>query len=65
MVLKYIVTSHVGTFAIQGPDVYKYLKYESGVHKVQRVPLTEKYGRVHSSTAQVAILGETSFSTLR
>lgn len=41
---------------ITGQDVYKYFKYESGVHRVQRVPETEKSGRVHTSTVTVAIL---------
>src|SRR3990167_5434084 len=41
---------------ISGENVFKNLKYESGVHRVQRVPETEKSGRVHTSTATVAIL---------
>ncbi|MCL5261874.1 MAG: PCRF domain-containing protein, partial [Patescibacteria group bacterium] len=41
---------------IQGPDVYDIFKNESGVHRVQRVPKTEKSGRVHTSTASVAVL---------
>ncbi|MCX6778735.1 MAG: peptide chain release factor 1 [Candidatus Magasanikbacteria bacterium] len=45
-------------FSIDGKDVYKYLKYESGVHRVQRVPETEKSGRVHTSTVTVAVLPE-------
>lgn len=40
------------------PSVYKLLKYESGVHRVQRVPETEKQGRIHTSTATVAVLPE-------
>lgn len=43
---------------IQGKDVYGHLKYESGVHRVQRVPATETQGRVHTSTATVAVLPE-------
>ena len=43
---------------ITGENVYKNLKYESGVHRVQRVPETEKSGRIHTSTATVAILPE-------
>lgn len=43
---------------IKGKNVYKYLKYESGVHRVQRVPATEAAGRVHTSTVTVAILSE-------
>ncbi|MBI5023248.1 MAG: peptide chain release factor 1 [Candidatus Magasanikbacteria bacterium] len=45
-------------FSIVGKNVFKYLKYESGVHRVQRVPETEKSGRIHTSTATVAILPE-------
>ena len=45
-------------FSIKGNNVYKNLKYESGVHRVQRVPETEKSGRIHTSTATVAILPE-------
>ncbi len=41
---------------ITGKDVYQLLKYETGVHRVQRIPATEKNGRVHTSTASVAIL---------
>ena len=43
---------------IEGEDVYRALKYESGVHRVQRVPQTEAQGRVHTSTVTVAILPE-------
>jgi len=46
------------TFAIKGKNVYSRLKFESGVHRVQRVPETEKQGRVHTSTATVAVLPE-------
>lgn len=46
------------TFGIQGKNVYSRLKFESGVHRVQRVPETEKQGRVHTSTATVAVLPE-------
>jgi peptide chain release factor 1 len=45
-------------FGIEGKNVYSHLKYESGVHRVQRVPETEKQGRVHTSTATVAVLPE-------
>jgi peptide chain release factor 1 len=45
-------------FSITGKNVYRALKYESGVHRVQRVPETEKQGRVHTSTATVAVLPE-------
>lgn len=44
------------TFEILGADVYDALRYETGVHRVQRVPVTEKAGRTHTSTASVAIL---------
>ena len=44
------------TFRIQGPEVYTLLRFETGVHRVQRVPTTEKSGRIHTSTASVAIL---------
>jgi peptide chain release factor 1 len=43
---------------ITGDDVYKYFKFESGVHRVQRVPETEKSGRVHTSAATVAVMPE-------
>ncbi|HTR18370.1 MAG TPA: PCRF domain-containing protein [Candidatus Paceibacterota bacterium] len=43
-------------FEIKGPDSYRRLRYETGVHRVQRVPATEKAGRIHTSTASVAIL---------
>ncbi|HXF81926.1 MAG TPA: peptide chain release factor 1 [bacterium] len=45
-------------FAIQGAGAYRRLKYESGVHRVQRVPTTEAAGRIHTSTATVAVLPE-------
>lgn len=45
-------------FGVNGQDVYKRLKYESGVHRVQRVPATEAQGRVHTSTVTVAVLPE-------
>lgn len=44
------------SFEIRGKDCYKLLRYETGVHRVQRVPATEKNGRIHTSTASVAIL---------
>lgn len=43
---------------IRGKDAYKKLQYESGVHRVQRVPVTESSGRIHTSTATVAVLPE-------
>ncbi|MEK9918653.1 MAG: peptide chain release factor 1 [Pelagibacteraceae bacterium] len=45
-------------FSVSGSDIYSYLKYESGVHRVQRVPTTETQGRVHTSAATVAVLPE-------
>jgi len=45
-------------FQVSGTDVYKRLKYESGVHRVQRVPATEAQGRIHTSTCTVAVLPE-------
>jgi len=45
-------------FSVTGENIYSYLKYESGVHRVQRVPSTEAQGRVHTSAATVAILPE-------
>ncbi|MFZ2603012.1 MAG: peptide chain release factor 1 [Candidatus Omnitrophota bacterium] len=45
-------------FSVKGKDAYKRLKFESGVHRVQRVPSTESQGRVHTSTATVVILVE-------
>jgi peptide chain release factor 1 len=45
-------------FQVNGTDVFKKLRYESGVHRVQRVPATEAQGRVHTSTATVAVLPE-------
>ena len=44
------------SFELRGKDVYKLLRYETGVHRVQRIPATEKNGRIHTSTASVAIL---------
>ena len=44
------------TLEIKGKDVYKLLRYETGVHRVQRIPSTEKNGRIHTSTASIAIL---------
>jgi peptide chain release factor 1 len=46
------------TLHVQGTGVYGYLKFEAGVHRVQRVPKTETAGRVHTSTATVAVLPE-------
>jgi len=46
------------SFLISGDDVYKTLKFESGVHRVQRIPVTETNGRIHTSTSTVAVLPE-------
>ena len=44
------------SFEIKGRDVYKTLRYDTGIHRVQRIPATEKQGRIHTSTATVAVL---------
>ena len=44
------------SFEVRGRDVYKILRFETGVHRVQRIPATEKNGRIHTSTASVAVL---------
>lgn len=44
------------SFEFHGKDVYRQLRFETGVHRVQRIPATEKMGRVHTSTASVAVL---------
>ena len=46
------------SFMIEGEGAYSRLKYESGVHRVQRVPETESQGRIHTSTVTVAVLPE-------
>lgn len=46
------------SFRIKGNQVYSFMKFESGVHRVQRVPKTESQGRIHTSTATVAVLPE-------
>ncbi|MBA4370079.1 MAG: peptide chain release factor 1 [Coriobacteriaceae bacterium] len=45
-------------FSVKGPSVYSKMKFESGVHRVQRIPITESGGRIHTSTATVAVLPE-------
>jgi peptide chain release factor 1 len=45
-------------FSVEGPDAYQNLRFESGVHRVQRVPVTEANGRIHTSTVTVAVLPE-------
>ena len=44
------------TFEVRGKEVYKYLRFETGTHRVQRIPDTEKNGRIHTSTITVAVL---------
>jgi peptide chain release factor 1 len=51
-------------FEILGKNVYEHLRYETGVHRVQRTPATEKQGRIHTSTASVAILPMRKKSTI-
>ena len=51
-------------FAVRGNGVFGYFKFESGVHRVQRVPTTEAQGRVHTSTASVAVMVETDETEL-
>ncbi|MEI8187341.1 MAG: peptide chain release factor 1 [Candidatus Saccharibacteria bacterium] len=45
-------------FSVNGHDIYKSLKFEAGVHRVQRIPVTESSGRIHTSTVTVAVLPE-------
>ena len=52
------------SFAARGVEAYKNLKFEAGVHRVQRVPLTESQGRIHTSTVTVAILPEAEESDI-
>ena len=52
-------------FEIKGDDVYNKLKQEAGVHRVQRIPTTEKSGRIHTSTASVAVLPEAAETELK
>jgi len=51
-------------FALRGVDAYKFLKFEAGVHRVQRVPVTESQGRIHTSTVTVAVLPEAEESDI-
>ena len=51
-------------FMVHGENAYKMLKYEAGVHRVQRVPTTESQGRIHTSTATVALLPEAEESDI-
>lgn len=52
------------TFALRGVDAYKQLKFEAGVHRVQRVPVTESQGRIHTSTTTVTVLPEAEESDI-
>ncbi len=52
------------TFGVHGKDAYRSLKFEAGVHRVQRVPSTESQGRIHTSTATVAVLPEAEESDI-
>ena len=45
-------------FQLSGKDVYSYMRFESGVHRVQRIPVTESSGRIHTSAVTVAVLPE-------
>ncbi|MCX8015554.1 MAG: peptide chain release factor 1 [candidate division WOR-3 bacterium] len=45
-------------FSVEGPEAYRYFRFESGVHRVQRIPITEASGRIHTSTVTVAVLPE-------
>lgn len=63
--IKFINANRIGIggfkeviFEVTGKDVYGNLKYEGGVHRVQRIPETEKSGRIHTSTATVAVMPE-------
>jgi peptide chain release factor 1 len=51
-------------FAVHGIEAYKHLKFEAGVHRVQRVPVTESQGRIHTSTTTVAVLPEAEESDI-
>ncbi len=52
------------TFGVHGHEAYKQLKFEAGVHRVQRVPVTESQGRIHTSTTTVAVLPEAEESDI-
>src|SRR3989344_1348289 len=54
-----------GTLMITGDNSFELLKNESGVHRVQRIPVTEKRGRLHTSTATVAVLPEIAESEIK
>lgn len=52
-------------FELKGDDVWRRMKYEAGVHRIQRIPITEKSGRIHTSTATVAVLPKTEKSDFK
>jgi peptide chain release factor 1 len=52
------------SFEIEGDDAYRLLQYETGVHRVQRIPATEKSGRIHTSTASVVIMPVREFKSI-
>jgi peptide chain release factor 1 len=52
-------------FSVHGENAYKQLKFEAGVHRVQRVPVTESQGRIHTSTVTVAVLPEAEESDIQ
>ena len=54
--INFMCSTDVCVFEMNGNGVYGKMKFESGVHRVQRIPETEKNGRIHTSTASVAIL---------
>ena len=54
-----------GVIRIKGPDAYRLLHHEAGVHRVQRIPTTERHGRIHTSTATVAVLPEIPESQIK
>lgn len=54
-----------GVLRIEGEEAWKNLQFEAGVHRVQRVPKTERYGRIHTSTATVAVLPEVEEKDLK
>lgn len=62
---KVTPVDETGTIKISGAGVYDQLKNESGVHRVQRVPATEKRGRVHTSTATVAVIPQLANSSVQ
>lgn len=53
-----VITLDENVIKVKGPGSYTSLRFEAGVHRVQRIPKTERYGRVHTSTATVAVLPE-------